>query len=342
MRRIAAGLLMALALASAQGDRIQTEDFLHARDRITWPAGGLYDGHFDDGTHFQIELAYARPAGLPERVPPFNESYWYPRHMTGSALRLRDAGSSGATLRLALESDTGAPSDESFALTLAGDKLSARGTWSSVKLHKQMTFTLQRAIAYQAVFVTRPAPLEARAQDPDRPFLFTAYFPVLGDAAADAWIGQHAAACYNDLECVNDVRVRWKSASLLSLDASEWGYSYSTAHGNGSSTTRQYRIDGKGMAPLGLDAFVSIDAACDVRLRTAIVAQLRTRGFEMPSGIDYVKLAGNGQVKFTPTASGIAFHFDPYEVGSYMQGAPSVFLTRAQLGSCMRNLPAAD
>jgi hypothetical protein len=41
-------------------------------------------------------------------------------------------------------------------------------------------------------------------------------------------------------------------------------------------------------------------------------------------------------------ASGIAFSFDPYEVGPYAQGAPSVFLTRAQLGSCLRSLPAAD
>jgi hypothetical protein len=343
MKRIAAGLLMSLAFGSAWSDIVQRGDFLHAPDRVAWQAGGLYDGRFDDGTRFQIELAYPRPAGLPERVTPFNESYWYPKHTTGEAFHLRDADSSGNTLRLALESDTDKSAEENFAIALTADKLTGSGTWNSSRLHKQMRFTLQRAIVYDGVVVTRPAPPEARADDPNRPFLFTAYFPVLGNMAADAWIAKQAAACSDDLECVNDVRVRWKSASLLSLEANKWGYSYSAAHGNGGSTTRQYRIAAKGFTPLGLGDFVKLDASCDAKMRTAMAVQLRAKGF--PQGADAIQespLAPDTTLKFTPTASGIAFHFDPYEVGSYAQGAPSIFLTRAQLGACVRELPADD
>ena len=56
-------------------------------------------------------------------------------------------------------------------------------------------------------------------------------------------------------------------------------------------------------------------------------------------------MAAAGQVdarrpgKFTPTPDGIAFHFDSYEAGSYAQGAPTVFVPRAQMVGCVRYLP---
>lgn len=274
---------------------------------------------------------------------PFSESYWYPKHITGIPIALNTVSVSGDELRLAQQPHPGAPVLEDFTVTLAPDKQSGHGAWNSVTLHKQMGFTLQRAIGYDFVAVSRPAPPEARQHDPARRFVFAAYFPSVGDAAANAWIRRQAGACDDTLECTNTVTVTWKSHTLLSLSAMKWGYTYPAAHGNGGSVTRQYRVDDERLTPVEFDAFVDQGAACIDRITTAIVARLHARG--MAWADDWSKLTpvapGKG-LKFIPTASGIIFPFDPYEVGPYAQGTAAVFLTRAQLGDCLKNLPTAD
>jgi hypothetical protein len=341
-KRLAAALLCA-AFGSALGDVIApSEDFLKAPDRIEWRAGGLYDGRFDDGTRFQIQLAYPRPASLPKEVLPFAESYWYPKHYTGTVLALTDTGHPPNTLRLAVQPDSGAPAEEDFTIVLAPDMLSGRGAWNSSTLHQQMAFTLQRAVAYDYVVVQRPAPPEAAKDDPERRFTFAAWFPVLDDAQADAWVREQAGKCAGDLECMNQVQVRWKSRSLLSLDASVWEYNYMTPHGNGGSTTRQYSVDQGRLTPRELDSFVDLGPVCMPKLTAAIVAQLRAQKLGWADNWAEQAPLRSKWTKFTPSASGIAFHFDPYEVGPYSDGSPSVFLTRAQLGQCLRSLPASD
>jgi hypothetical protein len=335
--------LLCLAFGTALADVVApSEDFLKAPDRIEWQAGGLYDGRFEDGTRFQIQLAYPRPGTVPKSVLPFAESYWYPKHFTGTVLVLNRIGGSGKQVRLVVQPDSRVPASESFTIALAPDMLSGSGTWTAPKLKKQMAFTLQRAVAYDYVVVQRPAPREVLEGDPERKFTFAAWFPVLGDPDADAWVHEQAGKCSGDLECMNRIEVRWKSQSLLSLDASIWEYEYMAAHGNGGSTTRQYGVEKGRLVPLGLDAFVDTDAACASKVTAAIVAQLHAQ--QLPWADEWAKHAPVSQkwLKFMPAASGIAFSFDPYEVGPYAQGSPSVFLTRAQLGSCLRSLPAAD
>jgi hypothetical protein len=343
MKNTLIGVLLCLALGNALGDvTASSEDFLKAPDRIEWQAGGLYDGRFEDGTRFQIQLAYTRPAAAPEGAVPFAEAYWYPKHYKYTVFVLTDAGRTADTLHLVLQAGPDSPVEESFSIALTPDLLSGSGTWTSAKLKKQMAFSLQRAIPYEYVAVQRPAPPEALKGDPERRFMFGAWFPVLGDADADAWIREEAGKCSGDLECMNEVQVRWKSGALLSLNASVWEYNYHAAHGNGGSTTRQYGVDRGRLVPLGLDAFIDTGASCVSKLTAGIVEQLHAQ--ELPWADDWAKYAPlkNKWLKFTPTASGIAFHFDPYEVAPYMNGAPSVFLTRAQLGTCLRHLPAAD
>jgi hypothetical protein len=335
--------LLCLAFGNALADVVApSEDFLKASDRIEWHAGALYDGRFEDGTRFQIQLAYPRPGTVPKSVLPFAEYYWYPKRFTGQVLVLNRIEGSGTSVHLAVQPDSRLPADESFTITLAPDMLSGSGTWTAPKLKKQMAFSLQRAVAYDYVVVQRPAPPEARASEPELRFTFAAWFPVLGDPDADAWVREQAGRCSGDLECMNQIEVRWKSRSLLSLNASIWEYEYMAAHGNGGSTTRQYGVEKGRLVPLGLDAFVDTGAACASKVTTTIVAQLRAQ--QLPWADEWAKHAPlqNKWVKFIPTASGIAFNFDPYEVGPYAQGAPSVFLTRVKLGSCLRSLPAAD
>jgi hypothetical protein len=159
MRKHIAGVLACLAFGSALGEVIApSEDFLKAPDRIEWHAGGLYDGRFEDGTRFQIQLAYPRPASVPKEAMPFTESYWYPKHFTGRMLMLNRADGMGNTLRLVVQPDSRVPAEESFSIALAPDTLSGSGTWTSSTLKKQMAFTLQRAVAYDYVVVQRPAP----------------------------------------------------------------------------------------------------------------------------------------------------------------------------------------
>jgi hypothetical protein len=343
MKKTVIGALLCLALGNALGDVVApSEDFLKAPDRIEWQAGGLYEGLFEDGTRFQIQLAYSRPAAVPDAVLPFAESYWYPKHYTGRVFVLSRAQSGGNPVHLLVQPDPRVPAEESFTITLAQDMLSGSGTWTSSKRKKQMTFSLQRSVVYDYVVVQRPPPPEALEQEPERKFTFAASFPVLGDPDADAWVREQAGKCSGDLECANRVQVRWKSRSLLSLDAWVWEYNYMTAHGNGGSTTRQYSVDQGRLAPRELDTFVDLGPACVPKVTAAIVAQLHTQKLSWADKWAEHTPLESKWMKFTPTASGIAFHFDPYEVGSYAEGAPSVFLTRAQLGSCLRNLPAAD
>jgi len=343
MKKALTGLFLCLAFGSAGADVVApNEDFLKASDRVQWHAGGLYDGRFEDGTRFQIQLAYPRPASIPKAVLPFAESYWYPKRFTGRVLSLNRIEGSGRPVHLVLQPDSRVPADESFTITLAPDMLSGSGTWAAPKLKKQMAFSLQRAITYDYVVVQRPAPREALESEPERKFTFAAWFPVLGDAGADAWVREQAGKCSGDLECMNQVQVRWKSQSLLSLDASVWEYNYMATHGNGISTTRQYGVDKGRLAPLGLDAFVKLDAACASKLTATITRQLRAQKLSLANAWGETVITAEEGLKFTPTASGVAFNFDPYEVGTYAEGAPSVFVTRAQLGSCLRNLPAAD
>jgi hypothetical protein len=255
---------------------------------------------------------------------------------------LKSAEGTGNAVRLVMPRDGRKQAEESFSIALAPDLLSGSGTWTNSRLRKQMRFSLQRAVVYDAVVVQRPAPPEVRERDPARSFIFAAWFPVVGDADADAWIRAQAGKCQSDLECANRVNVTWKSRSLLSLDAEVWSYNSMATHGYGYSRTRQYRIDSAGLSPLGLDAFVDTGARCAARIVAAIATELRARKFsEVDAWVKSEPLGPGKSPKFTPTPNGIVFRFNMYELGSYMQGSPSVFLTYAQLGPCLRSLPVS-
>jgi hypothetical protein len=300
-------VVFCLASGSALGEVLQPgEDFLNAPDRIEWQAGGLYDGRFENGTRFQMQLAYPQPAAVPDRVTPFAESYWYPQYFTGRTFILNGAGDTDNAVRLVMPRDQRKPVEESFSIALAPDLLSGSGTWTNSRLRKQMRFSLQRAVVYDAVVVMRPAPPEAREGGPQRSFLFAAWFPIVGDADADAWIREQAGKCEGNLGCTNRVDVS------------------------------------AGLRPLGLDAFVDTGTGCAARIVAAIATDLRARKF---SGVDAwarsAPLGAGKPPKFTPTPNGIVFRFDMGEVGAYVQGSPSVFLTYAQLGQCLRKLPVS-
>lgn len=313
------------------------EDFLHAPDRIEWEAGGLYDGQFDDGTPFQIRVSYPRPAAVAQHAAQVENAYWYPRTFTGGTIGLSQEMAADGTLKLVTWPKVRVVG-ETFLLNLAPDQRSGAGTWSSATQGVTHALVLTRAVLYREVAVMRPAP-PAMAGDAGSPFqfVFSALFPVLADSVADEWMHETLASCADSTECTNTVMVDWQSPSLISLDATTYGYSYPGPHGNSTSAVRHYRVrDGK-MSQLALPDFLGPDPACRAVVSDAIARKLQN---EHINGFHPEALDDRFSPKFLALPNGLEFHFDPYEVGSYAQGGPSVFLPRAELGACVRNLPA--
>jgi len=314
-------------------------DLLNARDRVEREAGGLYDGRFEDGTSFQMELGYPRPASPADgSAPELGNAYWYPAHFTGQVISLAAEHRADDRIALSWKGDLGKEEQEKFLIALAPDRLSGVGTWTSAKLGKTMSLKIQRTVLYHSVIVTRPSQ-EAQANGDKRQFVFSAIFPLLNDPQANDWVRQQAGTCEGDIECANSVKVTWNSGALKSLSAGIWNYNLGTPHGNYYSLIRHYRPEDRNWKELKLSSFIVPSQACQAKVSALIVAKLRAQNL---SSAENGALSMRNEPKFKPTPVGISFEFDPYEVGSYAEGAPSVFLTRAQLGGCTKELPTSN
>jgi hypothetical protein len=338
MKALAFGLLLSGAAHGAYADVPWQEDFMSARDRVEWNAGALYDGRFADGAAFEIELAYPAPAGVSKRdADSFIQVVWEPRHYEGEPSGLFAVDAGGAAMRLKVLDERSADNGSIYTITLAPDRASGRGTVTTPG-GEQRSFTLRRSVPYTGIVVTRPAPpdLADNSYYKQNGFVFSTFFPTLGDPDADAWIRRRAGICRDEGECRNDVRIQWRSRSLVSLKAMVWGDS-GGAHGDGQFETRQYRFDGRTMTQLGLGAFIDLGDECRTTISAYVIAKLRAKA--MPQA-DRGALDGRDAAPFTPTSDGIAFHFNLYELGGYAYGTPTVFVPRAQMGTCVKYLPA--
>lgn len=334
--RAAACLLPALLALAGPAMAQDHGDLLQAPERIEWEAGGLYEGRLPDGALFQVALAYPAPEGLPGGAGKIMDSaYWFARDYTGKARPLASLETQPGTLELAPLLDSGAQGPERFAVNLDADRRGGKGSWRQAAETPAQSFSLKRIVTYRAVALTRPSP-QAQAEGSDRPFVFSAVFPVFGVEALDAWVREMAGRCDADLECTNKVLVRWHSKGQLSLDASAWTFGVGAAHGNYSSSMRHYALAGGEPVHTRFTGFVDAGTACREKVSAALVARLAAQGLSWAEqgALDVFKAP-----KFIPLPAGIEFHWDPYEVGSYAQGLPSVFLTRAELEGCVRNLP---
>ena len=332
-KTLLAGLSLSFTLHGAFAQ--ENGDLLRAPDRIEWDAGGLYEGRFSDDTRFQIQLGYPRPAKVSEKdADPMASAYWYQHH--SRAQRLTAEKRPGDKLVLTVDAQPGSTRGEVFSVELSADKQSGRGSRASGA--KSIPFELKRLLVYRAIVLERPLP-EASPEDAHSTFKFSTVFPLLDDPETDAWVREHAGVCEADAECANHVTVTWRSAALMTIDASAWDYNLDAPHGNYRSTVRNVMIaDGKARAA-GLDEFVVHSPACRQKVSAAIVSKLKAQ--EMAFA-EYGKLDERHDPKFSPHPDGIAFFYDPYEVGSYAQGGPGVFLTRKELGACVKNLPSYD
>lgn len=334
MRPVSCVVVALLALAAGAVAAQEHGDLLQAAERTEWDAGGLYEGRLPDGTPFQVALAYPAPGGLPgEGGKLMANSYWFLRDYSGKPRTLAVLDAAPGALHLAPLLDSGAQGPQRFVIVLDADGRGGKGSWTEGD--KNSPFSLKRLVRYRAVALTRPSP-EARAEGSDLPFVFTALFPVFTDRALNEWVRGMAAHCDADLECTNRIAVRWHSKDQLSLDASAWTYSYGAAHHQYRSEMRHYALQDGAAIHSRFTAFVAPSTECRQQVSAALVTKLDAQGL---SWAEQGALEVFKEPKFIPTPAGIEFHWDPYEVGSFAQGIPSVFLTRDELGSCARNLP---
>jgi len=311
------GLALAATLPGAAAEAPPSP--LAAHGRIEWDAGGLYAATLPDGTRLRFALGYPEPAGLPVDGKKVMESgYWSPRAYTGQAQAFSP--------------------DEQLAVTFDDGRLTGKAEWTPPQSTRRLTLPLERLVLYRGVAFTRPSP-EAKAEGSDQQFVFSALYPVFGDPALNDWVRAVAGKCDADLSCANRVTVRWHSAHQLSLDAGSWTYNHGAAHQNYRSETRHYALDGEAALRTRFTAYVAPSTECRARVSGLLVAKLEEQGasWAEEGKLDYLRAP-----KFIPLPTGIEFHWDPYEVGSFGQGMPSVFLTRAELGECATNLPKAD
>jgi hypothetical protein len=304
MKALALGVLLVVAAHATHAEVSRQEDFMAARDRMEWNAGALYDGRFEDGVAFEIELAYPAPAGVPkDAAGRFVQTVWTPRAYQGEPSGLFAVDAGDGAMRLKVLDEHSADYGTMYTITLATDRASGRGTMTAPG-GSPRSFTLRRSVPYTGVVVTRPAPpdLAANSYYRQKGFVFSAFFPTLGDPDADAWIRRRVGVCRDEGECSNAVRIQWRSPSLVSLRSTVWGDS-GGAHGDGQFETRQYRRDGRTMTPLGLGAFIDLGADCRARISAYVVARLRAQG--MPRA-DRGALDGRAEVPVTPTSNCIA------------------------------------
>lgn len=423
---IAGSALIALAaLLLAPMARAGQENLPTAPDRIEWDAGGLYDGRFDDGSAFQIELAYPRPAQAGAHVQAAWNGYRYPARTSGAPILLsaapvaagsaaaadgdasgsartsdsginrtdaslsdvandsandiandiaNDSANTGANTgaNINASANDGARADatvntitllrmaengtvlEQFSLHLSNDRSSGNGYWRAAPAGTgaglTRGLTLRCKLLYREAAVMRAAPppaaeataaearaAAARVSRPRPPFVFSALYPQLPDGPARAWIQDRVGRCDAVTECINSVRVAWYSPSLLSLDASNYSYSAPQAHGSTVTRIGHFRIAEGKLMPVGLDHFLVPSAACRDRTSALIVARLGERHLQ---GAADGTLAKHPDINFLALPQGLAVRFEQYAVGAYVQGMPSVMLTRADLGDCLRGLPA--
>lgn len=321
----------------------ETIDYLTHPKRLESAAGGLYAGTFEDGTPFMMSLPTIKTNPKTNKnawSSTLPAHYWYPRKFSGKSISLGLQSVTGNTYQMTVthydEKSNHILVDETFDLALSADQSNGKGEWARAKPSKQMSFTLHKVVEYKQISVSLPYQYEEQTPS-NKTFEFSAVFPVFGDSR-DQWVKKLAASCDFDRECTNTITAVWYSPSLMTLYASVWGFGDGAAHGNGYSQFQHYDTSGAKPKPVQLDFFINTSANCINSLSEKAIALLDKQGLSSPEhgAIDNWKK----RVNYLVAPTGIVFNFDPYEVGTYAEGAPSVFIDKAKIGKCLKQLPS--
>lgn len=332
-------LLISLFYTFLSADDEQNTNYLLDSNKTEWDAGGFYEGRFEDGTPFQMNLSYPIPESINRKEwKPFTleASYWYPKRFSGKTiyLKIRSFSKDSVELVGGTEDKNGHFIDDTelFKGTLSQDRTTIHGVWKQTNNNKQLKFYMKRVYLYHGIDVIHSRQTAANDDGPSRPFVFNAIFPIIGDQQADSWIRDLMSDCSYDSECTNQVTIAFHTDTSLSLHGVVWGYNNGTPHGDGGSDYKHFKIDRSSLSPVGLDHFISMSPKC-LNLVTHNVATSLVE-----KSLDYAD-HNIKETKFLPTPTGIEFDFDPYELGCYLC-ATTVFVKKEDIGQCVKNLPS--
>jgi hypothetical protein len=212
---------------------------------------------------------------------------------------------------------------------------SARGHWRSADGKRKLPFTLTR-LAVIETLSSRNA--DAAIEYPR--FDESKYWQLNQRLAADAQrdLADHermlnelredlktaAAETLSRLSAHTSCEVESVESRMVSLLCSIWGYT-GGAHGNTELEGRSYFIDGKGRArPLGLWQVLSKSPAAVRKMSDRLIEDLKQQeaSFVVKGEIKTLaKELDEGEIPFTLLPAGVAFHFEPYTVGAFVEGS---------------------
>ena len=318
----------------------EEENYLKHPNSIEWKAGGFYEGIFEDGTPFQMNLPYPPPISIRVHWVPasVNATYWYPRRFTGAPISFEIKWISDNSFSITVQNHDKkgeTVTDETFEGVASPDKTGVHGRWKSIKHKKNMSFSMKRAFVYKGIDVSLPCE-EGIEVEPPCTFVFSASFPVIDNPKVDKWITDLVSECGQDMECRNSLEVAWFSKDLLSLRGWNWGFSHQMAHGYGYSTYQHYDTTGSAPRPVKFDNFIKTSDTCLKKISNSIISTLKKQKY---SGAEDGEISDVDNVKFLPTPSGIQFNFDAYDIDTYLEEPPTVFIERRKLGNCIKYLP---
>lgn len=255
----------------------------------------------------------------------------------GLALEIHASGNGGFEWKELLWSrdDGEARQTGRFEGKLASDGKSGQGTWHSPDGRKHLPFTLARIAKIETLADKKvDAKVDYPRFDDPRFAQLNALLAAEARKTLDEHIGdierlredlkEVEPAALNRLSASTSCDVESatpRAASLLCIDYEDSG----GAHGNTLLEGRNYALAEDGsVKPLALWDLLRKSPANEKKLSDLLVAELKRQkaSLVMDGSIKgFVKELDKDELSFTILPGGLAFHFSPYAVASYAEGA---------------------
>jgi hypothetical protein len=233
---------------------------------------------------------------------------------------------------------------------LAADRTRGEGVWTRAGGGRALPFTLARIARGRElkapdgdVSASWPEFEEARYAPLNRHLAETAQQDLARQVAAFKQNREElkaiGSASADRLSLATDCSVQSVAENLVSLFCSEYEY-LGGAHGNTEVVPRNFAIGPDGaVQPVGLWDLLSRSPQAERELSRLLLADLRRQGAsavkrgEIKSFVE--GLAADG-IPFTVRPAGLVFHFPPYAVGAYAEGAFEVRVPNPALAPFIR------
>jgi hypothetical protein len=349
----------------------------HLNERkAEWMSGGFYEGSFEDGTPFQMNLAFPMPASVVQDqmdvqdfLDPIDElqnQYWYPRHRGNDKLDLeiKALDESGIVLRTVSRGKDQTLSDsETFTGKRSKDWTEIEGKWTSDRSHKTMRFRMKMVFPYTSrldIFMTQTSIDDFESERSMDIITYPAIenlgpehlIPEWNPSPGDANANGHASYC--DEQNHEIVTAEWASAHFLFFSNKIYEYRFGAAHGTRDRSFSHFSLSYGRYEQIALDTFYKTSLACENQLFDRVVAALVADHAAQLENVAQVfpdrHLLSDADIArgaltfdhispdYLVLPEGIEFYVGPYVLGSYMD-VHDIFIWKAQIENCIKTLP---